>query len=279
MKIIVPMAGTGNRFVEAGYTDPKPLIKANGKRIIEYILEAYDKDDDFIFICNEVHLETTPMREVLEEVCPNGTIVSMPVHKEGPVVTVKQVYDLIDDEEPVIISYCDNPHTWDYNDFKAFVRRENADGCVITHVGFHPHTLSDTKMAFLKETDGRVTEIKEKECYTDNPMAEHASTGAYYFRTGQMVKKYFDEALQQNLQYKGEYYVTLVYNLLIQDNLNVMCYAADCVTVFGTPEELEMFNAFATILKGTQVKEPMHLLAGYRYWEWYHLMVNTWGVR
>ena len=41
MKIIVPMAGTGNRFVQAGYTDPKPLIKVMGKRVIEYILDAF----------------------------------------------------------------------------------------------------------------------------------------------------------------------------------------------------------------------------------------------
>jgi choline kinase len=58
MKIIVPMAGFGDRFVKAGYQDPKPLIKVNGKRIIEYICEMFDiKNDDFVFICNEMHLQ------------------------------------------------------------------------------------------------------------------------------------------------------------------------------------------------------------------------------
>ena len=55
MKIIVPMAGTGNRFVQAGYEDPKPLIRINGKRIIEYILDMFSDDDEFVFICNDVH--------------------------------------------------------------------------------------------------------------------------------------------------------------------------------------------------------------------------------
>ena len=32
------MAGRGDRFVDKGYTNPKPLIKVNGKMIIEYIL-------------------------------------------------------------------------------------------------------------------------------------------------------------------------------------------------------------------------------------------------
>ena len=46
MKIIVPMAGVGDRFIKAGYVDPKPLIEVNGKRIIEYIIEMFDIEND-----------------------------------------------------------------------------------------------------------------------------------------------------------------------------------------------------------------------------------------
>ena len=53
MKIIVPMAGTGNRFVQAGYTDPKPLIKVMGKRVIEYILDAFSDEDEFEEVVEE----------------------------------------------------------------------------------------------------------------------------------------------------------------------------------------------------------------------------------
>jgi len=59
------MAGTGNRFVKEGYVDPKPLIELNGKRIIEYILDMFSDDDEIIFICNNVHLENTDMKETL----------------------------------------------------------------------------------------------------------------------------------------------------------------------------------------------------------------------
>ena len=54
MKIVIPMAGTGNRFVQKVYADPKPLIRVNGKRIIEYILDMFDvENDEFVFICND----------------------------------------------------------------------------------------------------------------------------------------------------------------------------------------------------------------------------------
>ena len=277
MKVIIPMAGTGNRFVEKGYTDPKPLIKVNNKRIIEYILEMFDEDDSYVFICNEEHLNNTDMREVLLSLRPEATIVSMPVHKEGPVVTVKEAYDFIEDDEEVIVSYCDNPMLWNYNNFKEYLTITEVDGCILTHTGFHPHTLSNTKMAFLKVKEGLLEEIKEKECYTSNPMSEEASTGVYYFKKGQNLKTYFDKALEEKITYNGEYYVTLVYNLLVRDGLKVGYYTTPYVTVFGTPEEVENFEAWATILRGDQVKSQQDVGMCAMYWRDYHRACNIRG--
>lgn len=270
MKIIIPMAGTGNRFVQQGYADPKPLIRINGKRIIEYILDMFNDDDEFVFICNDVHLETTDMRNILLSLKPNATIVSMPQHKLGPVYTVQAVYDHIGDDEEVIVSYCDNPHLWDRTDFERVMHSNNLDGCVLTHTGFHPHTLASTKMAFVKGKDGILEEIKEKACYTDDPMSEHASTGVYYFRKGAYIKKYFDELIKRNINYNGEFYVTLVYNLLVEDGLRVGYYDTPFVTVFGTPDEVRNFEAWASILFGGQVKTREDLIKCCDYWEQYH---------
>jgi NDP-sugar pyrophosphorylase family protein len=270
MKIIIPMAGSGNRFVERGYKDPKPLIKVNSKRIIEYILDMFNEGDEIVFICNDRHLEETDMRSILNSLRPDASIVSMKQHKFGPIYTVQQAYEFINDNEEVIVSYCDNPHLWDREDFNRHVKDNNLDGCILTHTGFHPHTLASTKMAFLKESDGIVSEIKEKECYTNNPMSEHASTGVYYFSKGKYVKKYFNETVQQNINHNGEYYVTLTYNLLIKDGLKVGYYDTPFVSVFGTPDEVENFEAWSTIIKATQVKNEEDLLKCYKYWSRYH---------
>tara|TARA_R110000737_G_scaffold11787_1_gene27755 strand:+ start:89 stop:916 length:828 start_codon:yes stop_codon:yes gene_type:complete len=270
MKIIAPMAGTGQRFVDKGYTQPKPLIKVNGKRIIEYIVDMFSPEDDFVFICNEKHLKDTSMKFVLQDICPNSTIVSMPMHKYGPVYTVQEVYNHIDDDEEVIVTYCDNPYIWDRDDFAHHVKDKELDGCILSHSGLHPHTLNNTKMAFMKTQGDLVTEIKEKECYTDNPMNEHASTGTYYFRKGSYIKKYFNEAMEKNIQYNGEYYVTLVYNLLIEDGLRVGYYDTPFATVMGTPEEVENIEAWNSIVNKGQVKNEDDLIACYRYWKAYH---------
>lgn len=272
MKVIIPMAGTGDRFVRAGYTDPKPLIEVNGKRIIQYILEMFDPSDDFVFICNETHLSKTNMWQILTSLAPKGRIVSIPNHKKGPVFTLMQdeVIQYIADEEEVIVSYCDNPYLWNYSHFKRWVKNNDSDGSIMSHEGFHPHRLSPTFMAHIKQSMLLVSAIKEKEPYTDDPMSEQASTGTYYFKKGAYIKKYFQELMDRNINYNGEFYVTLVYNLLIADGLKVTCYPSDYVTVFGTPEEVQNFEAWQKLIGSTQVKNEDDLVKSYRYWKAYN---------
>lgn len=270
MKVVIPMAGTGNRFVEKGYTDPKPLIKVNNKRIIEYILELFSPEDEIIFICNDIHLKNTNIENILQSLRPDSKIVSIPQHKYGPVFTVKPYFDLIKDDEQVLICYCDNPFIWNRNKFIDYVNSNNYDGCILTHSGIHPHTFNSTKMAFLKVKDDLLLEIKEKECYTENPINEHASTGAYYFKRGDQMKKYFNKLIDDNIHYNGEYYVTLVYNLLVKDNLKVSYYDTKFVTIFGTPEEVQSFESWNTILTSGQIKNEEQLVQCYRYWKSYH---------
>ena len=58
MQIIIPMSGFGERFRAAGYKVPKPLIKVHGKPIIHHVIDMFPGEEDFTFICNEVHLGT-----------------------------------------------------------------------------------------------------------------------------------------------------------------------------------------------------------------------------
>lgn len=278
MKIIIPMAGTGDRFLQQGYIDPKPLIKVDNKRIIEYICEMFDVvNDEIIFICNENHIKNTDMQQILTRIVPSCKIVSIPSHKKGAVFTVvnANINDHIDDNEEVIICYCDNPYLWEYQHFKNWVKENKSDGCILSHQGFHPHRLSPTFMAHIKEENMRVIEIKEKEPYTNNPINEHASTGTYYFRKGEYIKKYFQQLIDLNLHHKGEFYATLVYNLLIRDELTVHVYPTDFVMVFGTPAEVENYQAWQTILNSTQVKNENDLIKCYRYWKLYNEKRNS----
>lgn len=273
MQIIIPMAGIGERFVESGYITPKPLIKVSGRPILEYVCNMFDtNNDEFIFICNYEHLSDGTMEHAIRSMAKNVKILSMPQHKLGPVYTVKRAYLDIENNKPAIIAYCDNPFIWDYNHFKDYINRNMVDGALVSHTGFHPQTLSSTLMAHLKiDTNdnrdiNRVLEVKEKSCYTDDPQNEHASSGVYYFRYGSLIKKYCDLAIERKLKYNNEYYVTLIFNLMIQDGLYITSYLNDLVLALGTPAEVENFQSWQKILEGGQVTNEQELINCYRYW-------------
>jgi hypothetical protein len=177
----------------------------------------------------------------------------------------------------VIVSYCDGTlKVWTgTNSAREFESLNNLDGCLFTHTGFHPHTLSSTKMAFVREVNGRVLEVKEKASFTDNPFAEHASSGVYYFRRGEYLKKYAQEQIDQGITHNGEFYVTLMYNLLIKDGLNVGYFDTEFFACLGTPEEVRNFEAWSTIVRNPHLRTPHGVANCYHYWSGYWNENNT----
>nr|MCU0430611.1 NTP transferase domain-containing protein [Cytophagaceae bacterium] len=241
MKIIIPMSGVGQRFVEAGYKVPKPLIEIDGKPIIEHVVDLFPGEKDFIFICNATHLAETPMREVLERIAPQAQIVEIAPHKLGPVYAVSQIIDSISDEEEVIVNYCDFGTYWNYQDFLQHTRNRQADGAIPSYKGFHPHMLGTTNYAFQRDNEQWLVQIQEKKPFTDNRMEEYASNGTYYFRKASFVKKYFSALMSRGLSLNGEYYVSMVYNLMLEAGLRISIYEIQHMLQWGTPGDVEEY--------------------------------------
>ena len=240
------MSGMSSRFSAAGYTIPKYLIEVDGKLVIEHIVNLYPKDSHFVFIINEKHKDETDIIDILSNLVEYKEIVTIPCHKKGPVFSVSEFESLIGDDEEVIVNYCDFSIYWDYEHFKQFIDNNQCDGCVICYTGFHPHMLGSDNYAFCKvDGDNKILEIKEKEPFTDDKMSEFASAGNYYFRKGSYIKKYFKQLMNEGININGEYYVSLVYNLLIQDGLKNLVYEIPYMLQWGTPFDLNVYNSWS----------------------------------
>ncbi|ARP39450.1 NTP transferase domain-containing protein [Vibrio syngnathi] len=252
MQVVIPMSGIGKRFIDAGYDIPKPLIVIDGKPIIQHVVELFPGESNFVFICNEDHIQNTNMKSILEKIAPTGKIVTIPKHKLGPVYAVQQVYDLINDQEEVIVNYCDFGTYWDYQGFLKHTRNRKADGAVPAYKGFHPHMLGSTNYAFMRDDNQWMLEIQEKKPFTDNRMEEFASNGTYYFRTGELLKTYFDAILKSGDDLNGEYYVSVVYNKLVEAGLKVSIYEIQHMLQWGTPQDVDEYLGWSNYFKTNQ---------------------------
>lgn len=243
MHLIIPMSGKGDRFRAAGYTHPKPLIRVDNMPMIKHVMSLFPGVTNVTFICCEEDLRETQMESVLREICPFARIVPIERHKRGPVFSITKAFDVIDDDEPIIVSYCDYSGDWNFSQFLA--EAKDFDGMVVCYKGFHPHSLGSDNYAYCREQDGVLLEIREKAPFTDDRMSEYASNGTYYFKSGALVKRYFKELIDADIHVRGEYYVSLVYNLMTRDGLRTKIFEIDKMLQFGTPSDLREYQGWS----------------------------------
>ncbi|CCN47647.1 conserved hypothetical protein [Vibrio nigripulchritudo MADA3029] len=251
MQIIIPMSGFGERFRRAGYKIPKPLIEIEGKPIIAHVIDMFPGEENFVFICNQDHLDNKKynMENILNKYCPTGKVIGIEPHKLGPIHAVTKVIDYLSLDEPTIVNYCDFTCYWDWHHFKKFTVETNCDGAIPAYKGFHPHTLGSTNYAYMKESEGWVSDIQEKKPYTDNRMEEFASSGTYYFATGHLMKAAFESVVEQELSVGGEYYVSLAYKPLLEKKLRVSVYPLQHFMQWGTPQDVDEYNQWSNVFR------------------------------
>jgi NDP-sugar pyrophosphorylase family protein len=246
------MSGFGERFRRAGYAVPKPLIEIDGKPIVAHVIDMFPGETNFIFICNQEHLNDPAyrMEAILKEYCPPGRIVGIPPHKLGPINAVRQVEHLLDPTEPVVVNYCDFTCYWDWHHFKQYVNETACVGAIPAYKGFHPHSLGSTNYAYMRETNGWVQDIQEKQPYTNNRMEEYASSGTYYFASAQIMSQAFRAAMEQDLNVGGEYYVSLAYKPLLVSKHPIVVYPLQHFMQWGTPEDVADYNTWLKAFRG-----------------------------
>lgn len=68
MQIIIPMSGSGQRFVNAGYTDLKPLIQVDDESMIYHVIKLFPNETNITFVCNNIHFKTTHVYNILKSI-------------------------------------------------------------------------------------------------------------------------------------------------------------------------------------------------------------------
>jgi len=255
------MSGKGERFLKDGFRFPKPLIKVAGKPIIAHVVDLFPKETNFLFICNEDHLNDVRynMRETILKYCPNGKIFSIRTHKKGPIHAILEIEKHINLNIKTIVNYCDFTCYWNWNHFKKKITDSSIDGAIPAYKGFHPHSLSATNYAYIKEKKMELLDIQEKQPFTKNKLNEYASSGTYYFRNGKIMIDAFRDVIKNNMNINGEYYVSLSYITNTFKSLKTIIYPIEYFMQWGTPEDLkeykEWHKAFLSLSKNKCVSD------------------------
>lgn len=233
MKVLIPMAGEGSRFVKEGFKFPKPLIDVKGKPMIQTVVENLDFDCEYIFLVRKQHLKNFPGLENTLRIITNNNmkIVEVDGLTDGAACTALLAKEYIDNDDDLLIANSDQFIEYQIENFINFKTKIDVDGIVWTFNAVHP------KWSFAKTNSrGYVTEVAEK-----NPISNIATCGIYWYRRGSDFVKYAEQMIERNIRVNGEFYIAPVYNELIADGKDLVPFYVHKMWGLGTPEDLRNY--------------------------------------
>ena len=231
LNVLIPMAGAGSRFEQAGYTFPKPLIEVNGKPMIQVIIENLNLDANYIYVVQKSHREKYNLDTLLNLLTPGCKIVETDGLTEGAACTALLSKKYIDSDAPLFFANSDQFVEWDSNEFMYKMQETNSDGGIVSFLATHP------KWSFAKvDENGLVTEVAEKK-----PISNTATVGFYYWKHGSDFVKYAEQMIEKNIRVNNEFYVCPVFNEAIKDKKHIRTFNVSKMWGLGTPEDLKYY--------------------------------------
>jgi HAD superfamily hydrolase (TIGR01509 family) len=231
LNILIPMAGAGSRFEQAGYTFPKPLIEVNGKPMIQVVVENLNIDANYIYVVQKSHKEKYNLETMLNLITPGCKIVEVEGLTEGAACTALLAKDFIDNDSPLFFANSDQFVEWDSNEFMYKMQESDCDGGIVTFKATHP------KWSFARiDENGFITEVAEK-----NPISDNATVGYYYWKHGSDFVKYAEQMIERNIRVNNEFYVCPVFNQAIEDCKKIRIFESAKMWGLGTPEDLKFY--------------------------------------
>ena len=229
----MPMGGKGSRFKERGFDVPKPLIELAGKPFFFWATQSVSRFiplNKLVFVVLREHVRDYDIDKSISHFYREAQIkVIEDMHKEGPLFTVMDGLELIDDDVPFLVNDCD--HLFRSRGFEEFLDSKETSECDGALLTFPSHSPNYSYIEYDRE--GSVTGTAEKKVVSDM-----AICGAYYFKN----KKVFDEAAAEyihNCSY-NEFFMSGLYNVMISEKMKVSFFKTDFHIPFGTPEEYDL---------------------------------------
>jgi dTDP-glucose pyrophosphorylase len=237
INIVLPIAGRGSRFSNAGYDLPKPLIKIYNKSMIEVVVNNIRplKEHRFIFVTQQEHLDHLEMGETLNKIAPDCIIVPVSKITDGAACTVLLAKEYIDNKDELMIANSDQWVDIDINVYLEKMNSNNLDGLIMTM------KASDPKWSFVSLNEfNNVNKVVEKEV-----ISNEATVGIYNFKNGDKFVKYAEEMITNNERVNNEFYVAPVYNRFIKNSAKIEIFnigeEMNGMYGLGIPEDLKKF--------------------------------------
>lgn len=235
MKIVIPIAGRGSRFREAGYKEPKPLIEIRGKLMVRWATDSINEfiqPENLIFIVLRDHVDKFQIDMKLKNIYgDNITVISSDRVTEGAACTVLLAKEHINNDEELIIYNADQY-------FKCSLVEEIKTKPPEVKGLIPVFKATNIKWSYAKTDENDfVVKVAEK-----IPISTDATVGLYYFAHGKDFVWAAEEMIKKNLRVNNWFYICPVYQHLIDRGAKIKIIESKFVWGLGSPDEIKEFR-------------------------------------
>lgn len=214
IQLVIPMAGLGSRFSEAGYATPKPLLPIHGEPMFKVVMANLltEQVGSVTIVAQQEWELGAAIAAIARQIPQTVDLIEIDYITAGPAETVELARPSLDPSLPVVTGNSDQYVDVVLQDFYNQLLEDSIAGNILTMED------DDPKWSYASVgADGAVTEVKEKEVIS--PLA---TVGVYGFASAELMFEAFDEMRSNDDTVNGELYVAPAYNRLIRHGLRVV---------------------------------------------------------
>ena len=245
--IILPLAGMGRRFSDAGYALPKPLIPVSGKSMVVQAIQALPPAEHHAFVLRADMPGSTTIAAELADLYPRAVVEMVPRATDGQACTALIGLDALERSlgdsapGPVTFGACDHGVLYDDHIWRNLVGDGEID-VIIWGARGHANALRRPEMFGWVEADhGRITGISVKKPLC-SPVTDPIVTGTFTFRLADDFRRCVKRLLKHDDRVGAEFYIDSCINHALALGLRCHLFEVDSYMSWGTPDDFRTFE-------------------------------------
>lgn len=250
VQILLPMAGAGKRFEDAGYTAHKPVIATtstlDGTKKPMVVCAAEDlplvsEDGANVLFIDRTFHKQDGVEEEIHKYFPTSKFITVDKLTEGQACTCLLAEEALNPEEALLIAGCDNGMKYDLekfseltqsNDFLVFTYRNNE--CVLEN----PNAYGWVKV----DSEDNVIGVSVKQKLSDTPEKDHAIVATFWLKKAKIFTELAKEMIKENDRIKNEFYVDQIIKYLLLHGYKGKVFEIERYIGWGTPKDYENYE-------------------------------------
>lgn len=248
--VLIPMAGAGQRFADAGYRVHKPAIPT---------IDRFDGTEKPMVVCatkdlpgvaadgsNVIYVDRTFHREdgvedAIRAYYEKARFITIDRLTEGQACTCMLAEEYLDPEEELLIAGCDNGMDIDRAAFEE--TKQSCDCIVFTYR--HNEAVLQNPNAYgwmLTDGDGNITGTSIKKAISNTPMEDPAVVATFWFKKAKVFLEATEKMIRENDRINGEFYVDQTVKHVLDLGYHAKIFDIDRYVGWGTPADYEGYQ-------------------------------------